>query len=91
MKRAHIFVKGRVQGVFFRAHTQKTAIGFQVNGWVRNLADGRVEALFEGTKPGVDAMIDWCRQGPSNAVVEHLEVIDEPYIGEFSGFHVIYY
>jgi acylphosphatase len=90
MKRVHVFIKGIVQGVFFRAYTQKAAMGFQLNGWVRNLPDGRVEALFEGSQPEVDAMIDWCRRGPSNAIVKQLDIIDEPYAGEFTGFHILY-
>jgi len=90
MKRARVLVKGRVQGVFFRAHTRTAALGFQVNGWVRNLPDGRVEALFEGRRPEVDAMIDWCRRGPSHAIVEHLEVVEEPYTGEFADFSIRY-
>lgn len=90
MKRARVFVKGRVQGVFFRAYTQKAAMGFQVKGWVRNLPDGRVEALFEGKNPEVDAMIDWCSKGPSRAIVEHLVVVEEPYTGEFTEFLIRY-
>ena len=90
MKRAHVFIKGRVHGVFFRAHTREAALGFGVKGWVRNLPNGRVEAVFEGRQPEVDAMIDWCRRGPSAAVVEHVEVIEEPCMGEFPDFTIRY-
>jgi acylphosphatase len=90
MKRTHVFVSGRVQGVFFRAHTRKAALGFQVQGWVRNLPDGRVEAVFEGKRHDVAAMINWCRQGPSHAVVEQLTVRDEPYSGEYRDFIIRY-
>jgi len=90
MKRAHVFVNGRVQGVFYRAHTRQAALKFQVSGWVRNLSDGRVEALFEGSQPAVAAMIDWCRRGPSHALVEHLDFFEEPYTGEFSDFTIRY-
>jgi acylphosphatase len=90
MKRVHVFVTGRVQGVYFRAHTRKAALGFPVHGWVQNLPDGRVEALFEGTQLEVDAMIDWCRRGPSHAVVEQLMVLAEPYSGEFADFIIRY-
>jgi len=90
MKRANVFVTGRVQGVFFRAHTRKAALGFQVQGWVRNLPDGRVEAVFEGKRHEVDAVIDWCRRGPSHAVVERLTILDEPYTGEFADFSIHY-
>jgi acylphosphatase len=90
MKRTHVFVSGRVQGVFFRAHTRKAALGFQVQGWVRNLPDGRVEAVFEGKRHDVNAMIDWCHKGPSHAVVEQLTVRDEPYSGEYRDFIILY-
>ncbi len=90
MKRAHVFVTGRVQGVFFRAHTRTAALRFQVTGWVRNLPDGRVEAVFEGPASKVDAMVDWCRQGPSHAVVEHLEATEEPYTGTLPDFIIRY-
>jgi len=57
-----------------------------LSGWVRNLADGRVEALFEGKKEVVDKMIEWCKSGPEFARVTGIEVIEEDYQGEFSGF-----
>lgn len=90
MKRAHVFVTGRVQGVFFRAHTRKAALGLRLTGWVRNLPDGRVEAVFEGPASDVDAMVDWCRQGPSHAVVKQLEAIEEPYSGALPDFTIRY-
>lgn len=90
MKRVRVFVKGKVQGVFFRAYTQRAAREFQVKGWVRNLPDGRVEALFEGNKTQVDAMIAWCGRGPSRAIVENLDAAEEPYLGEFKDFLIRY-
>jgi len=90
MKRVHVYVKGKVQGVFFRAHTRKAALRFHVNGWVRNLPNGRVEAVFEGRSPEVNALIDWCRRGPSHAIVEHLDVCEETYTGEFDDFRILY-
>ncbi|OPY83472.1 MAG: Acylphosphatase [Syntrophus sp. PtaU1.Bin005] len=90
MKRVRVFVKGRVQGVFFRAHTRGAALGFHVHGWVRNLPNGQVEALFEGKRQNVDVLVDWCRHGPPHAVVEELSVLDEPYTGEFSDFSIRY-
>ncbi|OPY84229.1 MAG: Acylphosphatase [Syntrophus sp. PtaU1.Bin208] len=90
MKRVRVFVQGRVQGVFFRAHTRQAALGFNVHGWVRNLPDGRVEALFEGKQRNVEAMVDWCRRGPSHAVVEQLTVLDEPCTGEVADFIIRY-
>jgi acylphosphatase len=88
--RAHIFVSGMVQGVFFRYETRIRAIRNNVVGWVRNLPDGRVEAVFEGEKKAVDAMIEFCRRGPPGAVVKNVEVIWEKPTGEFRDFRIIY-
>ncbi len=88
-KRAHVIVEGRVQGVFFRAETLKTANRYKVNGWVKNLYDGRVEALFEGKEEDVDRVILWCHGGPSYASVSGLEVKNEPFTGEFDSFIII--
>lgn len=70
--RALIRVKGRVQGVFYRQSTVEMAQGLGLCGWVRNLADGSVEALFEGEWPAVEKAIAWCRQGPPRASVTSL-------------------
>jgi acylphosphatase len=75
--RAHVFVSGDVQGVFFRYETRERARAHGLAGWVRNLPDGRVEAVFEGPTQPVQAMVDWCRQGPSGARVTEVEVTDE--------------
>jgi acylphosphatase len=72
--RAHVFVSGIVQGVGYRYSTVKQARSLGLNGWVRNLDDGRVEAVFEGETTLVEQMIQWCRQGPSAAVVEDVAV-----------------
>jgi len=72
--RAHVFVTGRVQGVYYRANTRETATRLGVDGWVRNLADGRVEAVFEGAADDVEAMVEWCHDGSPNARVEAVEV-----------------
>ena len=77
MKRKHVFISGRVQGVFFRASTRDMAEKVGVTGWVRNLSDGRVEAVFEGEEDKVDRMVDFCRKGPSRARVEDIEVLNE--------------
>ncbi|MCS7279781.1 MAG: acylphosphatase [Thermodesulfobacteriaceae bacterium] len=90
MKRVHVFVSGRVQGVFFRAYTQKEAYKLGLKGWVRNLPDGRVEAIFEGEDLAVEKMIRWCHQGSPGAIVTKVEVIEEPYKGEFSTFEIRY-
>lgn len=88
--RAHVFVSGRVQGVFFRHETRLRALRYNVTGWVRNLPDGRVEAIFEGEKENVEAMIEFCRKGPPGAVVENVEVIWENPTGEFKDFRIRY-
>lgn len=74
MERAHVFVSGKVQGVYFRANTREQARERGVAGWVRNLRDGRVEAVFEGEDDAVKDMVDWCREGSPAARVEEVEV-----------------
>jgi acylphosphatase len=86
--RAHVWVRGRVQGVFFRATTAHLARERQLAGWVRNLPDGRVEAVFEGPPEAVHALVEWCRQGPPGARVEGVEVRWEPPRDEPPGFRV---
>ena len=77
--RAHVFISGQVQGVGYRLSTVSEARRWGVNGWVRNLSDGRVEAVFEGNKSGVEEMINWCHKGPSAAVVKDVAVeYEEP-------------
>ena len=73
-RRAHVFVTGRVQGVFFRATTRERAEAVGADGWVRNLDDGRVEAVFEGTAEQVETMVDFCHEGSPSASVESVEV-----------------
>lgn len=86
--RAHVLLRGRVQGVSFRYYTLREAERLGVSGWVRNLWDGRVEALFEGDEQAVKAAVEWCRHGPSSANVEDLDLRWETPTGEFSGFRV---
>ncbi|MGZ4124347.1 MAG: acylphosphatase [Actinomycetota bacterium] len=77
--RVRVVVSGRVQGVFFRASCADQARRRGLGGWVRNLPDGRVEAVFEGEEPQVEAMIDWCSQGPPDARVHAVETeVQEP-------------
>ena len=90
MVRAHVYISGRVQGVCFRAETQNNAIRLNVTGWVRNLADGRVEAVFEGEKQQLDAIIEFCKRGPPGAYVKKLDVTWEDCTCEFSEFKVAY-
>ena len=85
--RAHVFVSGRVQGVFFRATTRDTAWEVGVDGWVRNLEDGRVEAVFEGPATAVEAMVEFCHEGSDAAVVEDVDVTHEQPAG-VEGFRV---
>jgi acylphosphatase len=87
--RAHVFIGGRVQGVFFRQNTLIRAKSFGVKGWVRNLADGRVEAVFEGDKPAVDKVVAYCHYGPKNAEVMKVGVSYENYSGEFDDFKIL--
>lgn len=88
MKRVHVHVSGIVQGVFFRYHTQEKASELGVNGWVRNLPDGRVEAVFEGEDAAVDHMVAFCRKGPPSAHVTKVEVHEETWTGEFKSFNM---
>lgn len=90
MKRAHVFISGKVQGVFFRAYTKQKADELGIKGWVRNLPDGRVEAVFEGEDDKVDKMIKWCWKGSPHARVESVKVIEEDYKGEFDIFEIRY-
>jgi len=83
-------VSGRVQGVFFRVETRREANRRNVSGWVRNLPDRRVEAVFEGEKDDVERLIEFCRRGPPGARVNHVEVRWERYSGEFRGFRIRY-
>jgi acylphosphatase len=88
MKRVHVYVSGRVQGVFFRAATKRAATSLNLTGWVRNMADGRVEAVFEGEDDNVDKMLAWCHIGPPAARVEKVTIKEEPYTGEFRDFSI---
>ncbi|MDI1471348.1 MAG: acylphosphatase [Thermodesulfovibrio sp.] len=79
MKRAHLFISGRVQGVFYRAFTKEVADSLKLKGWVRNLRDGRVEAVFEGEEDKISIAIERCKEGPPYARVDNIEIIwEEP-------------
>lgn len=88
LKRAHVFVSGMVQGVNFRAHAQRKASALGLTGFVRNLADGRVEAVFEGSEEQIKAMIACCQRGPNTAQVDHVEVTWDSYQPEFQDFSI---
>ena len=88
--RAHVFVSGRVQGVFFRSEIKYNAASQNVKGWVRNLPDGRVEAVFEGEEEAVKALIEFCKHGPAGARVTNINLRWENFTGEFDDFKVRY-
>ena len=86
--RAHIYVSGRVQGVYYRKNACRSALSFGLTGWVRNLPDRRVEAVAEGERGHVEDFLGWCREGPSMAIVRGLEVAWEAATGEFETFRI---
>jgi acylphosphatase len=86
--RAKVIVRGIVQGVNFRYYTQRQAIRSGVTGWVQNLPDGSVAAVFEGEEQDVEAMVEWCRRGPSSAQVSEVIVQPEKYRGDFPSFSI---
>lgn len=88
--RYNIFISGLVQGVCFRAETCSKAAQHGVFGWVRNLADGRVEVMAEGERENVVKLIEFCKHGPLGARVDRVEVKEEEYLGEFNNFIVKY-
>jgi len=79
-----------VQGVFFRQNTKRQAQSLNVTGWVRNLEDGRVEAVFEGEEASVKALVAFCSTGPRGASVTAVDVTWETFKGEFENFKIIY-
>ena len=89
-KRARVRIRGMVQGVCFRAFTRDAAIAEGVTGWVRNLRDGSVEAVFEGDAERVDRMIAWCHRGSPYSLVDRVEVKEETYEDAFDRFEVTY-
>jgi acylphosphatase len=89
-KRAHVFISGKVQGVYYRSYAEDAARRLGIRGWIRNLRDGRVEAVFEGEDEAVEEMIRWCWQGSPMSRVDEVEVEWEPYRGEFQDFSIRY-
>jgi acylphosphatase len=83
----HVFVSGRVQGVGYRVSTYRMALQLGLKGWVKNLADGRVEAVFEGEKMVVDRMLEWCRQGPIGSIVKDV-AINYGHLENFEDFEI---
>ena len=88
MRRVHVLVSGRVQGVFFRGATHAQMRALALSGWVRTLPDGRVEAVVEGDDARVAKAIAFFWRGPPHAGVESVEVVDEPCTGEQGEFEL---
>jgi acylphosphatase len=88
--RAHVFVTGRVQGIFFRSETQEKANRQGVTGWVRNLPDGGVEAVLEGEKENVEKIVEFCKRGSPAAKVIKVDVQWLNFTGEFKDFRIKY-
>ena len=89
-QRVRIFVTGKVQGVFFRQSLKVMAKKNNVFGWVRNLQDGRVEAVLEGDEEKISKLIEWAQEGPANSRVEDVDTHNEKFIAEFLKFDVLY-
>jgi acylphosphatase len=91
IKRIHVIVEGRVQGVFFRAYTKDEAVRLGLSGWVRNRPDGSVEALVEGKKSDVEKMVQWFHQGSPHSYVEKVHIAEETPVGDSGSFEIHYY
>ena len=89
-QRVRVFVKGKVQGVFFRQALKVKSKQHNVFGWVKNLVDGRVEAVLEGDEENINNLVEWCHGGPAHARLEDVEIRNEKFINEFSKFDVLY-
>ena len=89
-QRVHIFISGKVQGVFFRQALKVIAKKNNVSGWVRNLIDKRVEAMLEGDNKSVNLVVEWAKIGPANSHVDNIEINNEEFKNEFSTFEVLY-
>lgn len=88
MKRVRVEITGEIQGVNYRAAVKEKAIELDLTGYVENMDDGSVEAVFEGDEADIDEMIDFCKEGPRGAVVDDVEVNDEEYTGDFEDFEI---
>jgi acylphosphatase len=88
--RVHLYIEGYVQGVGYRASALHKARSLGLTGWVRNLRDGRVEAVAEGEEEAIAQFIKWCQKGPPGSVVERVNVQNEKYTGEFKQFDITF-
>ncbi len=89
-KQVHVWISGIVQGVFFRAHTRQVALSLHVTGWVRNLRDGRVEIIAQGTQDALERLVEWCHHGPSMSRVDKIDVRWEDITKTFDDFEIRY-
>ncbi len=85
-----VVINGRVQGVFYRAETKNTADQFGIKGYVKNLPNGSVEAIFEGDRPSVTQMVEWCNKGPAAARVENVLAEEVETLSNFKTFMIKY-
>ncbi len=89
MKRVHLVIIGKVQGINFRHDAKKKAIELGITGWARNV-DDKVEIMAEGNEKRLEEFLEWCRQGPERALVEFVQIENEKYTGEFKKFEIRY-
>ena len=89
MNQVHVFVSGRVQGVFYRSNTRKKAKELGLKGWVRNLHDGRVEIMAEGEEERLKELVEWCKKGPGLAFVKNIEVEWNDYAEKYEDFSIV--
>jgi acylphosphatase len=89
LKQVQLFVRGRVQGVYFRASTQREAKRLGLTGWVKNRPDGSVEILAEGEEDELKELIGWANRGPSAARVERVDVRWRSFAGDFADFRIV--
>lgn len=87
-ERVELHVTGKVQGVFYRASTQQKALALGLRGWVKNMPDGPVQAVVEGPRPALEALVAWCHKGPPAARVDEVKTKWKPATGEFQSFTV---
>jgi acylphosphatase len=86
--RVHLYISGRVQGVYYRRNAMQEALRLGLTGWVRNLPDRRVEAVAEGEEERVEEFVRWCRKGPPLAIVREVKIHREPATGWFDAFEI---
>ena len=88
--RVHVFISGYVQGVMFRYATQREALKLNLSGWIKNISDGRIEAIFEGNEAKVQRMIDFCHKGPPSAKVTNVKIMYEDPLHRNKSFKILY-